>query len=127
AAQALDVFRRTLDEETARGVEDPEAVRAAIRRHFVVDPATGAEGTGAKSLYASAVNLAGAASLDDDAVASLYWLPLFEAVARHDSTYRRTVKNLGAAPGALAQQCARLLGPDSKAVLAWFRRAPLDA
>ena len=30
-AQALDVLRRTLDEETARGVEDPEAVRAAIR------------------------------------------------------------------------------------------------
>jgi hypothetical protein len=33
-AQALEVLRRTLDEETARGVEDPEAVRAAIARHF---------------------------------------------------------------------------------------------
>ena len=36
-AQALDVFRRTLDEETARKVEDPEAVRAALRRHFAVE------------------------------------------------------------------------------------------
>src|SRR5262249_59496566 len=35
-AQALDVLRRTLDEETARGVEDPEAVRAAIPRPFII-------------------------------------------------------------------------------------------
>jgi glycine oxidase len=33
AAMALDVFQRTLDAETARGVEDPNAVRAAILRH----------------------------------------------------------------------------------------------
>src|SRR5581483_2244537 len=39
AAQALEVLRRTLDEETARGVEDPDAVRAAITRHFVIDQA----------------------------------------------------------------------------------------
>jgi hypothetical protein len=26
----------------------------------------------------------------------------------------------------LAQQCARLLGPDGTAVLQWLRRAPLD-
>ena len=30
-AQALDVFRRTLDEETAREVQEPEAVRAALQ------------------------------------------------------------------------------------------------
>ena len=33
-AQALEVFRRTLDEETAREVQDPDAVRAALLRHF---------------------------------------------------------------------------------------------
>src|SRR6185503_11595128 len=55
-AQALDILRRTLDEETAREIEDPEAVRAAIRRHFVVDK----EG---KSTFASAIDLAGSMSL----------------------------------------------------------------
>ena len=34
AAQALEILRRTLDEETSRSVEDPAAVRAAIKRHF---------------------------------------------------------------------------------------------
>ena len=52
AAQALDVFRRTLDEEAARDVEDPDAVRAALRRHFVV-------GRADKTTFASAVDLAG--------------------------------------------------------------------
>jgi hypothetical protein len=53
------------------------------------------------------------------------WLPLFEAVERNDSTYRRTVKSLPAHSGALAYQCARLLGPDAAQVLQWLRRAPL--
>jgi hypothetical protein len=118
-AQALDVLRRTLDEETARDVEDPEAVRAAIHRHFVVDR----EG---KEAYASTVDLAGGISLDDDPLGSTFWLPLYDAVARHDSTYRRTVKAFSATPRSLAQQCARLIGPDSQAVLQWLRRAPLD-
>ena len=118
-AQALDVLRRTLDEETARELEDPEAVRAAIRRHFVIDR----EG---KSTYASAVDLAGGISLEDDPLGSSLWLPLYDTVARQDSTYRRTVKAIGAEPRSLAQQCARLIGPDASAVLQWFRRAPLD-
>jgi hypothetical protein len=118
-AQALDVLRRTLDEETARELEDPEAVRAAIHRHFVVDR----EG---KGTYASAVDLAGGISLDDDPLGSSLWLPLYDTVARHDSTYRRTVKAIGAVPRSLAQQCARLIGPDAPAVLQWLRRAPLD-
>jgi hypothetical protein len=118
-AQALDILRRTLDEETAREVEDPEAVRAAIRRHFIVER----EG---KDTYASAVDLAGGVSLDDDPLGSALWLPLYDTVARQDSTYRRTVKSIGAEPRSLAQQCARLIGPDAPAVLQWLRRAPLD-
>ena len=118
-AQALDILRRTLDEETARAIEDPEAVRAAIRRHFVVDR----EG---KSTFASAVDLAGSISLDDDPLGSALWLPLYETVARQDSTYRRTVKAAAGEPRALAQQVARLMGPESAAVLQWLRRAALD-
>ena len=118
-AQALDVLRRTLDEETAREIEDPEAVRAAIRRHFVVDR----EG---KSTFASAVDLAGSVSLDDDPLGSALWLPLYETVPRQDSTYRRTVKANAREPRSLAQQVARLMGPESASVLQWLRRAPLD-
>jgi hypothetical protein len=118
-AQALEVLRRTLDEETARGVEDPEAVRAAIRRHFVVE-------SSGRSSYASAIDLAGGTALGDDPSASSLWLPLFEAVPRQDSTYRRTVKAIPPNPAELSQQCARLMGPDSANVLQWLRRAPLD-
>ncbi len=119
AAQALDVLRRTLDEETARGLQDPDAVRAAINRHFVI------EGEG-HSAYASAVDLAGGASMKDDPAASMFWLPLYDTVARQDSTYRRTVKAIDVVPQALVQQCARLMGPDATTVLQWLRRAPLD-
>jgi hypothetical protein len=119
AAHALDVLRRTLDEETARGLQDPDAVRAAINRHFVVEAA-------GKSTYASAIDLAGATSVVDDPAASAFWLPLYEAVNRQDSTYRRTVKAIDVTPQSLTQQCARLMGPDAAAVLHWLRRAPLD-
>ena len=118
-AQALEVLRRTLDEETARELEDPEAVRAAIRRHFIVDN----EG---KSAFAAAVDLAGGVSLDDDPLGSTLWLPLYETIPRHDSTYRRTVKSIVREPRSLAQQCARLMGPEAASVLQWLRRAPLD-
>ena len=119
AAQALDVFRRTLDEETAKEVESPDAVRAALRRHFAVD-------VGGKQLFASSLDLAGKSTTDDDAVASALWLPLYEAVDRQDSIYRRTVRGTGAEPRSLAQQCARLIGPEAGDVLQWLRRAPLD-
>lgn len=118
-AQALDVLRRTLDEESARGVEDPEAVRAALRRHFVAEQ-------GGRTVFASATDLAGHFAFGDDAVGSAMWLPLYEAVERHDSTYRRTVKSAASPPNELARECARLLGPDSSSVLQWFRRAKLD-
>jgi hypothetical protein len=118
-AQALDVLRRTLDEESARSVEDPEAVRAALRRHFALER----EG---KVIFGSAIDLAGRAHTEDDPSASAYWLPLYEAVERYDSIYRRTVRGLGVEPSSLAQQCARLLGPDAGEVLQWLRRAPLD-
>jgi hypothetical protein len=118
-AQALEVLRRTLDEETARGIEDPEAVRAALRRHFATD-------VKGKSVFAGATDLAGHHSFEDDAVGSALWLPLYEAVERHDSTYRRTVKTMNAPAGELARECARLLGPETSNVLQWFRRAALD-
>jgi hypothetical protein len=118
-AQALDVFRRTLDEETAREIEDPEAVRAALRRHFALDR----EG---KEVLASAIDLAGGASQRDDPLASALWLPLYDTLDRQDSLYRRTVKGIAAQPDVFAQQVARLLGPDAPKVLEWFRRAPLD-
>jgi len=119
AALALDVLRRTLDEETARQVEDPEAVRAALKRHFTVEK-------DGKSSFVTATDLAGSVSTEDDPVASVYWLPLYDAVSRQDSSYRRTVKALASEPHQLAQQCARVMGPDASSVLQWLRRAPLD-
>jgi hypothetical protein len=115
-AMALDILRRTLDEETAAKIEDPEVVRAAIRRHFVVG-----------GNYVSAVDLTGGNVPDDDPSASMLWLPFFEAVSREDSTYRRTAKALKPLENHLALQCARLLGPESAAVLEWLRRAPMDS
>jgi hypothetical protein len=118
AAMALDVLRRTLDEESASGVADPDAVRAAILRHFSVE-------RDGKAVFASAIDLAGRAVTDDDGRAHALWLPLYEVVERHDSTYRRTVRG-GAHAHRLVEQCARLIGPDATEVLAWLRRAPLD-
>ena len=118
ASMALEVLRRTLDEETAKAVADPDAVRAAILRHFTVM-------RDGKAVFASAIDLSGRAQADDSARASGLWLPLYEVVERHDSTYRRTVRG-GGPPDRLVDQCARLIGPDASDVLAWLRRAPLD-
>jgi len=118
-ALALDVFRRTLDEEAAASVQEPAAVRAALLRHFAVD-------RGGKARLATAIDLAGSSTLDDDPVGSLMWLPMFEALDREDSLYRRSVRAVAAEPSALAPQLARLLGPDADEVLAWLRRAALD-
>ncbi|MDF2776276.1 MAG: hypothetical protein K0S86_5778 [Geminicoccaceae bacterium] len=118
-AQALDVLRRTLDEETARDVQDPEAVRAALKRHFSRDR----EG---KTVYASAIDLNGNAVVEDDPFASIHWLPVYDVVDRNESTYRRTVRAASTDPRFLVQQCGRLLGPDAGEVMKWLRRAPLD-
>jgi len=118
AAQAMDVFRRTLDEETARAIEDPDAVRAALQRHFAGE-------RDGKSILMSAVNLTGEAVADDEPAASVVWLPLYETLDRRDSAYRRTVRSIDLEPRVLAQQIARLLGPDAKDVIQWLRRAPL--
>ena len=118
AAQALDVFRRTLDEETARNVEDPEAVRAALRRHFTRE-------RDGKEILMSAVNLNGEAVADDEPSASVVWLPMFDAADRSDSAYRRTVRSMDPEPKALVQQIARLLGPDARDAMQWLRRSPL--
>jgi len=118
AAMAMDVFRRTLDEETARGIEDPEAVRAALQRQFAGE-------RDGKSILMSAVNLAGEAVADDEPSASVVWLPLYETLDRRDSAYRRTVRTIDLEPRVLAQQIARLLGPDARDVMQWLRRAPM--
>lgn len=118
-ALALDVLKRTLDEEAAKSVQDPAAVRAALRRHFSVD-------RGGKARLASAIDLAGGASLDDDPVGSLLWLPLYEALDRDDSLYRRSVRAITNESGALLPHLARLLGPDAPETLGWLRRASLD-
>jgi len=118
-AQMLDVLRRTLDEETANRLEEPDAVRAALMRHFVTDK-------GGKPALASAIDLDGHTADGDDPIASAYWLPLYDAFQRDDSLYRRTVRGVAASPVELAHQCARLMGPEASDVLQWLRRAPLD-
>lgn len=118
-AQALEVLRRTLDEETAREVEDPEAVRAAAVRNFSVE-------TEGKAVFATATDLRKGVSHADDPTASLLWLPLLELVPRTDSTYRRSAKRLTDPPTHLAQYAARLVGPDAAEALKWIRRATLD-
>ena len=117
-AQALEILRRTLDEQSAREVEDPAAVRAAIRRHFTND-------RDPKGKLAASVDLAGHRSEDDVAEASALWVPLFEMLDRQDSLYRRTVKAIPGNVSSLERQIARLLGPDGEQVLEWLRRAPL--
>lgn len=118
-AAAFEVLRRTLDEEAARDVEDPAAVRAAIQRHFARD-------RGGKAHLAAAVDLAGGADELDDPSASVLWLPLYEALDREDSLFRRSVRAASPDDGGLLRQVARLLGPDGNEVLQWLRRAPLD-
>lgn len=116
-AYALDALKKTLDEDAAKEVQDPAAVRAALRRHF----ATGGEG---KSTFAATADLRGERTLDDDPVGSALWLPLWEAVERTDSAYRRTAKRIGASER-LVVQIARLFGPEGGEMLEWLRRAPL--
>ncbi|MBK8249400.1 MAG: hypothetical protein IPK85_18685 [Gemmatimonadetes bacterium] len=120
AAMAMDVFRRTLDEETATQVDDPDAVRAACAEHFTRE-------RNGKSILMSAVNLAGEAVADDDPSASVVWLPMYDAADRSDPVYRRTVRSLELEPSVLVRQVAHLLGPEANEVLAWFRRAPLHS
>ena len=118
AAQALEILRRTLDEETARSVEDPAAVRAAIKRHFAPE-------RDQKATLRASVDLVGNASPDDEPTASAVWLPLYEALDRSDSLYRRTVKAIPRERTALVREIGRLLGPDAGQVLQWLRHAPL--
>src|SRR5689334_20137569 len=90
AAHALDVLKRTLDEETAKELQDPDAVRAAIHRHFTVEhapktPVPAGTTPSGRSTFASAIDLAGSTSESDDPSASAFWLPIYDAVPRHDS------------------------------------------
>ena len=118
-AYALECLKRTLDENEAKKLEDPEAVRAAVRRHFSV-------GDGSKAIFASSVRPGAIVVREDDPSASSLWLPLLEAVERTDSTFRRTAKAAVAGSPLLEARVARLMAPDAAEVLEWFRRAPLD-
>jgi hypothetical protein len=93
-------------------------VRAAIRRHFAPD-------RDLKGKLSAAIDLAGQSSTEDEPSASAFWLPMFEAMDRQDSLFRRTVKAIPGESPELVRQVARLLGPDGQAVLEWLRRAPL--
>ena len=119
AAVALDILRRTLDEDTARDVPDGEAVRVALQRSF-----ERMEG-GARSLC-TALDLQGGASRVDDTVGSLLWLPIYGAIESDDAIFERTARDLAQPTTSLATILARLCGPDGTEVLEWLRRAPLD-
>ena len=120
AALAFDILRHTLDEKTAEKVQDPAAVRASLSRQLSMTASD-------KSAFAATADLAGKLSAEDNASASLYWLPYFDFVDRDDSTYRRTVKPLeGKTPARLELRVARLLGPSTNDAFDWLRRAPLD-
>jgi len=118
AAQALEILRRTLDEETSRSVEDPAAVRAAIKRHFAPE-------RDQKGILRAAIDLVGESAREDVPGASAVWLPIYETLDRTDSLYRRTVKAIPHDRSALVREIGRLLGPESEEVLQWLRRAPL--
>jgi hypothetical protein len=117
-AQALEILRRTLDEESSREVEDPVAVRAAIKRHFTPE-------RDAKATLRASTDLAGNTTTEDDPSASAAWLPLYETLERHDSLYRRTVKAIPAERSRLVREIGRLLGPEGEQELQWLRHAPL--
>ena len=117
-ASALDILRRTLDVETARGLQDPDSVRAAIGRHFLVEDA-------GRSTFASAIALAGSTSVVDDPAASALWFPVMRPC-------RGRIPTIGAprrrsTSPELARATVRAThGPDARSVLQWLRRAPLD-
>lgn len=126
AASALDVLRRTLDEEYAFTLTDPESVRNAVLQHLVRRGAGGAEA------LVAAADLAGHQAGDRSPSGSLYWVSSFDLVGREDEIYRRTCRELAeaadpSAPRALVRELARLYGPDGEEVMRWLRRAPLDA
>ncbi len=116
-AYALDALSRTLDEEAAAEVQQAAAVRAALRRHFTV-------GGESKSTLAAAADLGGKTDLTDDVVGTALWLPMWEAIERTDSLYRRTAKRIPEGDE-LVTRIARLFGPDAGAALEWLRVAPL--
>jgi hypothetical protein len=119
AALALDILRRTLDEETARDVPDGEAVRAALQRSFT-------RGQGAARVLCTALDLMGADSRIDDPVGSLLWLPVYGGIESDDTVFTRTARTLPSETSSLASIIARLSGPDMAVTLEWLRRAPLD-
>ena len=121
AALALHILAHTLDEKTAEKVQDAEAVRAAVLRHFTRTDKS------YKPAFIQSSDLSGEAEVSTAATAAMYWLPYYDLLGRDDSLYRRTVKPLEVIDtDSLFMWCGRLLGPDGSRALDWFRRAPLD-
>jgi hypothetical protein len=121
AALALHILAHTLDEKTAEKVQDAEAVRAAVLRHF-----SRADKTDKVALVASS-SLGDEAKNSAGAPPAMYWLPHYDLLGRDDSLYRRTVKPLeNVETDSLFMWCGRLLGPNGSRALEWLRRAPLD-
>lgn len=120
-ALALHILAHTLDEKTAEKVQDPQAVRAAVLRHF------GRSDQADKAILVQSSSLNDSDTSSEGASAAMYWLPYYDLVARDDSIYRRTVKPLeNIETDALLMWCARLIGPNGSRALDWLRRAPLD-
>jgi hypothetical protein len=119
-AYALDVFRQILDEKTAAKIESGHVVRAAIQRYFCVDEKH------RHPILKTALDLKGDFTLVDDPASALGWIPVYDALPRTDTSYRRTMKLLGGATDRIAALCARLLGPDGSSVLDQLRRATMD-
>ncbi|MCU0623689.1 MAG: hypothetical protein MUF53_07465, partial [Gemmatimonadaceae bacterium] len=104
AAFALEVFSRTLDEETAKEVADPATVRQAARKHFV-RKAPGGE------VFAVAGDLLGAHSDEPLVGASLGWLPQLEFCARTDAVYTRTMMPRGGRPATAVMRRSPVCSP----------------
>jgi hypothetical protein len=119
AALALDILRRTLDEESARDVPDGESVRIALQRNF-------ARGSGGKRSLCTAIDLAGAESRVDDPVGSVLWVPTYGGIDGDDAVYARAAAAVPANSPSLAARIADLNGPRAPEALEWLRRAPLD-
>ncbi len=120
AAQALEVLRRTLDEETARGLAGSRGDSRGDASALPRETARGRAPSRRRSISR----------------ARRRWPTTRRrrrSGCRCTTRFRATTRPTGgpsrqidAAPESLVRQCARLVGPDSAAVLQWLRQAPLD-
>jgi hypothetical protein len=118
AAQALEILRRTLDEGDV-------ALGGGSRRRCAPRSSATSRPSATRRARCAHRRSRRQRVTDDEPSASAVWLPLFEALDRNDSLYRRTVKALPRDRLVLVREIGRLLGPDGDQVLRWLRHAPL--